>query len=81
MKEVILNVDGMMCGMCEAHVNDAIRKAINPKKVESSHKKNTTRVVCDDSIDVNIIKDVITKMGYKVNSISEVPYQKKGLFR
>ena len=22
-----IQVDGMMCGMCESHVNDAVRKA------------------------------------------------------
>ena len=24
-----VQVDGMMCGMCESHVNDAVRKAIS----------------------------------------------------
>ena len=28
MFKTVLKIDGMMCGMCEAHVNDAIRKAI-----------------------------------------------------
>ena len=29
-----VEVNGMMCGMCEAHVNDAIRKAFPVKKGE-----------------------------------------------
>ncbi len=26
MIQITLEIDGMMCGMCEAHVNDAVRK-------------------------------------------------------
>ena len=26
MIKIVLSVDGMMCKMCEAHVNDAIKK-------------------------------------------------------
>lgn len=35
-----VEVDGMMCGMCESHVNDAVRKAFPVKKVNSSHGKS-----------------------------------------
>ena len=28
MLKIVLKIDGMMYSMCEAHVNDAIRKAI-----------------------------------------------------
>ena len=27
MQEITVGVDGMMCGMCESHVNDAVRAA------------------------------------------------------
>lgn len=37
MYQTTVGVDGMMCGMCEAHVNDAVRKAFPVKKVTSSH--------------------------------------------
>ena len=39
-----VEVNGMMCGMCEAHVNDAVRKACPVKKVSSSRSKNQTEV-------------------------------------
>ena len=40
MIKTTLKIDGMMCGMCESHVNDAIRKAFPAvKKVTSSHGK------------------------------------------
>ena len=30
-----VQVNGMMCGMCESHVNDAVRKAFPVKKAVS----------------------------------------------
>lgn len=36
MYQTTVGVDRMMCGMCEAHVNDAVRKAFPVKKVTSS---------------------------------------------
>lgn len=33
MVKTTLKIDGMMCGMCESHVNDAIRNAFPVKKV------------------------------------------------
>ena len=32
MNKYIVKVNGMKCGMCEAHVNDAIRKAFDVKR-------------------------------------------------
>ena len=42
MLKITLQADGMMYGMCEAHVNDAVRKAFPVKKVTSSHSKGQT---------------------------------------
>ena len=27
MYQITLGIDGMMCGMCESHINDAVRNA------------------------------------------------------
>ena len=43
MYQTTVGVDGMMCGMCEAHVNDAVRKAFPVKKVTSSHGRGQSR--------------------------------------
>ena len=34
MLKITLGVDGMMCGMCESHVNDAVRKAFTVSREE-----------------------------------------------
>lgn len=50
MKQIILQVDGMMCGMCESHVNDAIRRAFPVKKVSSSHTKGKTVILTEEDL-------------------------------
>ena len=36
MVKTVLKIDGMMCGMCESHMNDLIRNHCKVKKVSSS---------------------------------------------
>ena len=44
MVQVTLEIDGMMCGMCEAHVGDAIRKQLpEARKVSASAGKGEAR--------------------------------------
>lgn len=70
----------MMCGMCETHINDAIRKKFAVKKVTSSHSKNVTEIITEEDISDEEIKAVIDETGYELVSISREPYEKKGLF-
>lgn len=80
MKTVVFAVDGMKCGMCEAHVCDAVRRAVQVKKVRASHAKNLVEVVCEDDINEQAIADAIQGQGYVVSSADSRPYTKKGLF-
>ena len=73
-------VDGMMCGMCEAHVNDAIRANFDVEKVSSSHKRGETVIISQDSIDQEKLADVLTGAGHDLLSLIEEPYEKKGFF-
>ena len=45
MTQITLKIDGMQCGMCESHMNDAVRAAFPVKKVTSSHSKGETVIV------------------------------------
>lgn len=80
MTKITLEVSGMMCPMCEAHVNDAVRSVCAAKKVTSSHKKGITEVLTELEPDTEAIKAAIEKTGYQVLSVSAEPYTKKGLF-
>ena len=51
MTKITVKIDGMMCGMCESHINDAIRKAFPVKKVTSSHSKGETIIISEQDVD------------------------------
>lgn len=80
MEKIILEIDGMMCGMCESHINDVIRKNFKIKKVSSSHSKNRTEIISEDKIDEDSLKKAISDTGYQVITIAYEPYVKKGFF-
>lgn len=81
MIKTTLKIDGMMCGMCESHINDAIRNSFDVKKVNSSYTKGETGIVSKEALDEDKIKSVIDKTGYELKSISSEEFEeKKGLF-
>ena len=80
MIKTTVQVAGMACGMCESHVNEAIRNAFSVKKVTSSHAKNLTEIVSEEELDADKIREVISETGYEVGDITSQPYKKKGLF-
>lgn len=80
MLKVTVQVDGMICGMCEAHVNDAVRKAFPVKKVTSSHSKGETVILSENNIDEAALRSAIGATGYEVRTVSKELYEKKGLF-
>ena len=80
MIKTTLKVDGMMCNMCESHVNDAIRSAFSVKSVKSSHTDGTTEIISAEALDSDKLKATVEKTGYKVTDITSEPYEKKGLF-
>ena len=51
MYETKVKIDGMMCGMCESHINDAIRNAFSVKKVSASHSKGEADIISEEPID------------------------------
>ena len=50
MYKITVKIDGMMCGMCESHINDAIRNKMPVKKVSSSHKKGETVIISENEL-------------------------------
>ena len=81
MIKTVFSVDGMACSMCEAHVNDAIRKAAGKvKKVTSSHSKGISEVISGEPLDEAAVRQAIEATGYRVTGVESGPYEKKGLF-
>ncbi len=77
MTKTVLKIDGMMCGMCESHMNDAVRNAFKVKKVTSSHSKGETEIISEEALNETQLKEVVEKTGYKLLGIESEPYEKK----
>ena len=64
MIRITVKVDGMMCGMCEAHINDTVRKALPVRKVTSNHRKKETVILTEQDISDSAIEAAVTQSGY-----------------
>ena len=80
MVKITAGIEGMACGMCEAHINEAVRNTFQVKKVLSSHTKKQTVIIAEKDIPEQGLKNVVAKAGYDAVSISSEPCEKKGLF-
>ena len=78
MIKITIKIDGMMCGMCESHINDAIRKSFSVKKVTSSHTKGKTEIIAESHISEKDLKKAISETGYTLVDMKTEPYEKKG---
>ena len=80
MIQTTVQVSGMACSMCEAHLNDTIRAAFSVEKVSSSHSKGETVILSKEPLDENALRTAIDATGYTAGEIHAETYEKKGLF-
>ena len=81
MIKTTLEIEGMMCSMCEAHINDVIRKVVpGAKKVSSSHAKGEASFLSEEAVDEKRLKNAVAATGYTWLSVNSAPYEKKGWF-
>ena len=82
MIKTTMKMEGMMCSLCEAHINDVIRKVVpGAKKVSSSHAKGEASFLSEEAVDVKLLKNAVAATGYTCTSVVSEPYVKKGWFR
>lgn len=81
MFKTTLKIDGMMCGMCEAHIADVIRKKVpGAKKVSASHSKGVATFISETVPSEEDLKSAIAETGYTCLEVNSETYVKKGLF-
>ena len=78
MVKTTLDIEGMGCSMCEAHINNVIRSNFKVKSVKSSHKKNTTEIISADPLDEELIKGKIGETGYEVKGVKVEEHSSSG---
>ena len=71
MIKVTENVEGMMCPHCEAHVNEAVKKAFGVEDVVSSHENKTTVFTAPEKVDEEKVRQTIKDAGYEVTGITQ----------
>ena len=81
MIKTTLKIEGMICGMCEAHICEAIRKAVpSAKKVSASRSKKEATFLTEEAPDLAALKAAIDGTGYTCLGVDSAPYEKKGWF-
>ena len=81
MYKTTLEIDDMMCTMCEVHVNDLIRNKLpGAKKIKSSYKKGESTFMSEEEPDEKMLKESFSEIGYEIKSMQTETVEKKGLF-
>ena len=63
------NIEGMMCGHCEARVKKALEALAGVESAEVSHEKGTAVVSMSADVADDTLKEAVEAQDYKVNSI------------
>lgn len=74
MTQVTVEIDGMMCGMCEAHIGDAIRRQFpEAKKVSASAGKGEAKFLLEAELPKPMLEHelhaAVDPLGYKILSV------------
>ena len=81
MIKTTLKIEGMMCGMCEAHICDAIRKAVpSARKVSASRGKGEATFLTEEAPEGVALRAAIDATGYKCLGVEYAPCERKGWF-
>ena len=80
MIETILKIDGMACGMCEAHVCDALRAKLPGYRISASHGRGTATLIGDAAPDEDTVRTALDGTGYRVLGFESAPHRRRGLF-
>ena len=57
-------VTGMMCHMCEQHVENAVKQALDVKSVKADNKKNICVIEADNEPDAAKVEAAVKEAGY-----------------
>ncbi len=67
MKELIINVEGMVCGGCENRVNNVVSQIEGVEKVVANHEDGIVTITLNKEVSIDVIKQKIEDIGFKVN--------------
>ena len=72
MVRTVIGIEGMACGMCEAHVADAIRRAFPVKKAKASRRKGSCEIISEQPLDEAALRETIVATGYEMTTFAQL---------
>lgn len=66
MKELTLNISGMMCTGCENRVKNALNLIKGVEIIEVNHKNGIVKLNINENIEKNTIEETITDLGFDI---------------
>ena len=66
MEEIVLKVNGMMCGGCENRVKNAVQNIDGVESVIADHNTGKFIVIKNKNISKNIIIETLEDIGYEI---------------
>ena len=66
MKEIVLKVEGMVCGGCENRVNNSLLTIEGIQSVKADYIKGIVNIKCEENVNEDIIKERIDNLGFNV---------------
>ena len=66
MKEIVLNVKGMMCGGCENRVKKSLEDIEGIESVKADHKTGKVVIMLNKFVLEETIKEILEDIGYEV---------------
>lgn len=74
MKEIKINIKGMVCGGCQKRVENALGNIEGVEKVIANYKDGTVLIISNKEIDKAIFNEKIEDIGFEV--VEEDWYEK-----
>ena len=66
MKEIILKVEGMMCGGCENRIQNALKTISGVEDVIANHEDGTVKIVLNSEVEIDVLKEKMEDIGFSV---------------
>ena len=66
MKEIILNVEGMMCEGCENRIKNALGTIEGVIDVSAKHDTGIVKVIARENVTEDIVREKIEDIGFTV---------------
>lgn len=66
MKQLELQVKGMVCGGCENRVKNALKAIEGVQEVEASYQTGEVKVKVDEKVTKQILEEAIIDIGFEI---------------